>query len=338
MPAEAGALVISLDFELHWGVRDVRPVAAYRDNLLGVRAAVPALLRLFAEFEVHATWATVGFLCCEDKRELLDALPSRRPAYVRPELSPYGALGEVGEGERDDPFHFAPSLVRLIAEAPHQEIGTHTLSHYYCLEPGQSPEDFRADLSAALRLMRRKLGRVPRSIVFPRNQVAAPYVQVCGEAGLVAYRGNRDAWAYRSRAYAEESPVRRAVRLADAYLPLTGPGARQPRAAAPGEPVDVTASRYLRPYAPSLRRLERLRLHRITADLRRAARNGAVFHLWWHPHDFGVHLRENLEGLTRVLRAFVALRERHGMLSLTMAEAAAHVRAAGMPDRMARAS
>jgi hypothetical protein len=35
-----GALVISLDFELHWGVRDKRSVASYRENLLGARRAV----------------------------------------------------------------------------------------------------------------------------------------------------------------------------------------------------------------------------------------------------------------------------------------------------------
>ena len=58
-----GALVISLDFELHWGVRDKRPVdGPYRENLLGAREAIPQMLDLFEEFGVAATWATVGFL------------------------------------------------------------------------------------------------------------------------------------------------------------------------------------------------------------------------------------------------------------------------------------
>src|SRR5262245_13071649 len=58
-----GALVISLDFELHWGVRDKRPVdGSYRENLLGAREAIPRMLDLFEEFGIAATWATVGFL------------------------------------------------------------------------------------------------------------------------------------------------------------------------------------------------------------------------------------------------------------------------------------
>ena len=122
--------------------------------------------------------------------------------------------------------------------------------------------------------------------------------------------------------------MRRAVRLADAYLPLAGPMAYRP-VNVPDAPVaNVPASRYLRPWSPRLRPLERLRLHRITADLEHAARHGLTFHLWWHPHDFGVHLAENLALLRGILRCFIGLRETHGMESLTMAEAAARLVAA----------
>ena len=63
-----GALVISLDFELHWGVRDKRPVdGPYRENLLGAREAIPRMLDLFEEFGVAATWATVGFLFAKNR-------------------------------------------------------------------------------------------------------------------------------------------------------------------------------------------------------------------------------------------------------------------------------
>ena len=314
-------LVVSLDFELHWGVRDRCTVAEHRARLLGAREAVPAMLELFEAFGIHATWAIVGFLFFDGKRELLEALPARLPAYAEPALSPYGALAAIGPSERDDPFHFAPSLIARIAATPDQEIGTHTLSHYYCLEPGQDPADFRADVQAAMDVTRRKVGRVPESIVFPRNQYSPTYLDVCRELGFVAYRGNPDAWAYRARGASAESQVRRAVRLADAYLPITGTSSHPPPSPEPA-PVNVPASRYLRPYAPALRHLEPLLVHRIEADLRTAARRGRLFHLWWHPHDFGLHLRENMAVLRRVLATFALLRDIHGMESRSMAEAA----------------
>jgi peptidoglycan/xylan/chitin deacetylase (PgdA/CDA1 family) len=322
-----GVFVVSLDFELHWGVHDRLALAEYRENLLGARQAVPAMLETFADFGIRATWATVGILLLGGKRELLETLPERRPSYTKRRLSAYELLDAVGENERDDPFHFAPSLVQQIAATPGQEIGTHTFAHYYCLEPGQSVAEFRADLETAVRVTRAKLGVSPRSLVFPRNQVAAPYLDVCRELGFLAYRGNPTTWPYRARAEADERAVRRAVRLGDAYLPLTGRNSTP--LSAVEAPVDVTASRYLRPYAHVLRRLEPLRIRRITADMRDAARRGRLYHLWWHPHDFGVHLAENLRALRRVLSFFAILRDRYGMQSLTMAEAAERALAAG---------
>jgi len=327
--AVAGALVISLDFELHWGVRDKWPLAQCRNRLLGAREAVPAMLRLFRDFEIHATWATVGLLFFDGKREMLDGLPSRRPAYAQSAFSAYAELPAVGANEKDDPFHFAPSLIRHIAETPGQEIGTHTFSHYYCLEDGQSPADFRDDLRAAVRVARRKLARAPRSIVFPRNQVSAPHLEVCRDLGFVAYRGNPETWPYRARPDEAESLVRRGVRLADAYLPLTG-RAGHPRVGS-SAPVNVPASRHLRPYNHTLRHLERLRLDRIRSDLEHAARHRRLLHLWWHPHDFGLHLAQNLQILREILNCFAGLRDACGMESLTMEEAAKRAMAAWDP-------
>src|SRR4051794_5101719 len=140
--AGAGTLVVSLDFELYWGVRDQSSVERYGPNLRGAREVIPRLLERFASFGVHATWATVGMLFCESKDELLARLPERRPAYLDARLSPYDHVAAVGSDESSDPLHFAPSLIRQIVAAPGQEVGTHTFSHYYCLEEGQTAADF----------------------------------------------------------------------------------------------------------------------------------------------------------------------------------------------------
>jgi peptidoglycan/xylan/chitin deacetylase (PgdA/CDA1 family) len=321
--APGGLFILSLDFEQYWGIRDRVTLARCRDDLLGAREAVPALLALFAEFGVRATWATVGLLFAESKRDMLERLPIRLPRYRRGALSPYDALAEVGENERDDPFHFASSLIRQIAVSPGQEIATHTFSHYYCLEEGGTPDDFRADLAAAFAITRDKIGRTPCSIVFPRNQFDAASLAVSDEMGLRAYRGNPPGWAYRARRDADESQVRRAFRLLDAYAPLTGSHAASIDPGNGRAPVDVAASRFLRSYAPGLRWLEPLRLRRITDDMRLAARDGLCIHLWSHPQDLGRHLRENLAFLRQILLCFRELRDAYGMQSRSMDEAGA---------------
>lgn len=325
MAARGGVLVVSLDFELYWGVRDRMTIDKYRANLLGVRAVVPALLALFAEYGIHATWATVGFLFFAGRDDLLRALPTRRPRYVNRKLSPYEDIARLGDDEEHDPFHFAPSLIGLIAASPDQEIGTHTFSHYYCLEPGQDSDAFRDDLAAAIEVAR--ANNFPlRSLVFPRNQFNRQYLAVCAELGIRAYRGNQSSWIYRAKNEEEESLLRRAVRFIDAYVNLSSHNAHSPRVIAAGSPYDIPSSRFLRPYSPRLRHLEPLRTRRILGDLTHAARTGRVYHLWWHPHNFGVNLEENLAFLRRILAHYQRLRAAHGMESLTMGELAARLR------------
>lgn len=159
-----GAFVISLDFELLWGVRDQRTAADYGANIRGVRDAVPALL----EREVACTWATVGLLFFATKSDMLAALPARKPRYADPHISSYHYLAEVGADERHDQYYYGLSLIRRILGYPAQEVGTHTFSHFYCLEPGGDTDAFRADLAAA-QAVAAKLGIRLASIVFPRN-------------------------------------------------------------------------------------------------------------------------------------------------------------------------
>jgi peptidoglycan/xylan/chitin deacetylase (PgdA/CDA1 family) len=321
MKDRGGRFVVSLDFELHWGVRDHSTVEQYRSNLLGVRQAVPAMLDLFRRYEQHATWATVGALFAENKRQLLAALPARQPKYRDAALSPYESIDrEVGEDEATDPFHFAPSLIKLIAETPHQELGTHTFSHYYCMEEGQSAEDFEADLRAAIAISARYRDAC-RSIVFPRNQSNPAYLPILARCGIRAMRGNSTHWAYRAAPHGDESTVRRAMRLLDTYLPLVSTNRVLTRH---GAVTDVPASVFFRPFNAKLRKIEPVRIARIKLAMTHAARQGQLFHLWWHPHNFGTHLSENLAALTEVLEHGRALRRQFGFESMTMAEAAAN--------------
>jgi peptidoglycan/xylan/chitin deacetylase (PgdA/CDA1 family) len=327
-PATHGALVISLDFELAWGVRDVPGIEPYRRHLLGAREVVPRLLDLFAERGVAATWATVGFLFADGRDEALAFAPAERPAYADPRLDPYRPLegrdpGErVGRSERDDPLHFAPSLVRRIAAAPGQELASHTFSHLTAMEAGVSYASFEADLHAAQAIARAHGGPL-RSLVLPRHQVRADFLPAIAGAGFVAHRGPEPHRLARPRAGLDDPLTIRGARLLDAYLPLTGANtAAWPRPDAFGL-VDVPESRFLRPALPRLRPLEPLRVGRVVGAMTAAARTGGICHVWWHPHNFGADPDANLANLRAILDAFERLRGEWGFASFTMGEIAA---------------
>ena len=319
MSGRQGGLIISLDFELNWGTWSEVSLDRNRKRLEETRRVIPRLLELFTEYNVHATWATVGFLFCGSRDELMDRQPKALPTYTEA-TDPYRFARTIGRNETQDPFHFAPSLIRLIADTPHQEIGTHTYSHMFCLEQGASAVAFRADLEAALSVAEGFKLR-PRSLVFPKNQVNQAFLAVCEDLELGSFRCTRAHWIYAAREHAANGRAFRGLRLIDSYLPLTGPEACFLGAESLWIPQAVDASRFLRPWSPALRGLEGLRLKRITGALDAAAEQGAHYHLWWHPHNFGVHgvhAQQNLDFLRRILDHVAALRADGRMVSLGM--------------------
>ena len=323
---EKGIFAISLDFELYWGVQDLMSVDEFKDTALGARTAIPQLLELFEKYEIHATWATVGFLFFENERDLSEAIPEVKPVYLNKRIAPYEHIKNIGSCEGEDPIHYAAALIKTIRSFPHQEIASHTFSHYYCLEKGQNILAFRSDLEAALSVAL-KYGVELKSIVFPRNQINNEYLAVCKEFGITAYRGNRDFWAYSSSANNKGVYLKRGFRLLDSYINLSGHGTHSLASIMRSFPYDVKLSRSLRAYSRKLELFEPLRLRRIEADLTFAAENGLVYHLGWHPHNFGADTEKNLLFLEKILKKFASLQEQFGIESLNMEEIAERLRA-----------
>lgn len=310
--------VISLDLELRWGVLNRNK--GYEKNILGVHSAVPSLLELFKKYNIHATWAAVGLLFFKTRDEMLNALPVRRPDYPDKGLCAYHNMANVGPGEKEDPLHFAPSLIKLIGSFPFQEIASHTFSHYLCQEKGQDLETFRADLMAALKAANRcKLDL--ETIIFPKHQLNSEYLSLCREKGFRAYRGNASPWIYSTNDSKDHNlPVKKLLRLLDAYFNITGHNTHPIVQIGGRAPINIPSSHFLRPYSKVLKCLEPLRLKRICSGLTYAAQRGHIYHLWWHPHNFGANLPENLVFLEKIIGHFLYLKKIYGMESLNMGE------------------
>jgi peptidoglycan/xylan/chitin deacetylase (PgdA/CDA1 family) len=322
-----GAFVISLDFELHWGVRDHQPPhGPYRPNLLGARKAIPRLLELLERYGISGTWAIVGFLFARSREERRKFEPALRPRYHHRSVDPYAE--PIGNGEDDDPLHFAPSLIEQIRHCSRQEIATHTFSHHCCREPGQTAETFKADLNSAIAIAADR-GIQFRSIVFPRNQINSnpDYARAVLDAGITSYRGSERGWMHRGITSQERTLGLRLARFADTYIDISG------RRIVPWDEIlepsglcNIRASRFLWPHRPGLKGLEQKRLKRTIDQVKLAAMEDAIFHIWFHPHNFGIHMEQNLHVLETILQAFALARERYGMRSLSMNAVAEMVR------------
>ncbi|BAF72477.1 polysaccharide deacetylase family protein [Sulfurovum sp. NBC37-1] len=322
MTKKPGSFTISLDFELYWGMRDVVTLDAYQENLLGVWEAVPRMLELFQAYDIHATWATVGFLFHEDLEALKNSFPKALPAYENKALCPYvyvdTILSDIETSEHFKKMHFAKKLIDKIRQMPHQEVATHTYSHYYTREPVISPEAFEADLKKSVEVAA-KDGVELCSLVFPRNQVDKESLfSALKKNGIKIYRGNPEHWAYRE-GETDKTFLQRVYRFFDIYMNLSGDHAALPTVDKDGL-VEVKSSMFLRPYSRKFAMLEKLKLHKVKRAMETAAKKGENFHLWWHPHNFGVNLSKNMANLEELLQHYRALNEKYGMVSLNMQE------------------
>lgn len=314
----AGQLIVSLDFELFWGMLDCSTLEEYGNNVLGGRAAIPRLLELFRQYEIHATWATVGFLFGDNYEDLRRYFPEKalRPSYEDPRLDAYDWFDKIGSNEQEAPCFYGPALIRLVADTPGQEIGSHTFCHYYCREKGQTPEQFEADLRSAKAIAAAK-GYELTSVILPRNQCEPEYTEVLRKCGFTAYRDEENDWIHEK---IKIRPLMRLLRLMDAYVPLTGQGGYVPRCE---EGIwNLTGSRAFKAVSRSRRSLEGMKVRRIKKQMLNAAKKGLTFHLWWHPHNMGDLTEDFFAQLEEILRYYSCLRDEYGMVSRNMREAA----------------
>ncbi|UZH55506.1 polysaccharide deacetylase family protein [Salinimicrobium tongyeongense] len=311
-----GAFVISLDFELLWGVFDVVDYKKKVEYFENTRKFVPLVLKSFEQYGIHATWAVVGMLFNDSWEEWKSNYPAETPSYNNPSLSAY-RFGESIISSKTKDLVFAPQLIQQIKETPGQEVGTHTYSHYYCREQGQRKEEFALDLHKALEVAK-KLNIKLSSLVFPRNQFKVEYLKICMDMGIKNVRSNPVSWYWQDTQSISFST--RLFRSGDAYLPFgkkTYSISEIPLKS--GLPVEQMASRFFRPVEGNWF-LRKLKLERIKNEMTMAAKNQEIYHLWWHPHNFGDCPAESLIDLNLILDHFYDLQKKYDFQTANMEE------------------
>ena len=138
-----GKFVISLDFELFWGVKASKSTE-YHLNIYGVQNALKQIIDLLDKYDIKATIAIVGFLFANNKNELISFSPLIKPKYINPKLDNYN-FKDVGDSFDDDKLHFAGPLIDILLKSKH-EIASHTYSHLYITEKDGNINDIKNDV------------------------------------------------------------------------------------------------------------------------------------------------------------------------------------------------
>jgi len=306
-----GSFIISLDFELFWGVRDLNNADDFKKSVAGAKQIIPKIIELFNQYDVKATFAIVGFLFCNSKEDIHRYAPLKKPNYKDKNLSPYekGYMDNLSVNDSD--LHFAGDIIKYLKNQSNIEIGTHTFSHYYCMVEGQTVDEFEDDLMSAITIAKDNNIELS-SIVFPRNEVNAEYLKICANHHIYNYRGNPKKY------FTNDSFLNRLMRICDTYFPLGSQTTYNYDEIKQGKMHNIKASRFLRSYSKRFSLLENFKIRRIKNEMRKAATNNQVYHLWWHPHNFGINQNKNLSMLEEILKYYSLLNKKYGMTSFTM--------------------
>lgn len=311
-----GSFIISLDFELFWGYIDSESLDRHRARMQETRLVVSKLIDVFEHNNMKVTWSTVGMLMLQNSDDLKRIVRDFDiPDYKDPSLDNYKSFMQLlSHEEYSDDVFFASELVEKLKSTKYQDIGTHTFSHYYCLEKGQTNDDFRKDLSIAIAVAEQNDINVG-SIIFPRNQYNSDSLALLGKYGIVSYRGNPEQYIYRTRP--SDNLVIRACRLLDTYWNITGK-ITHPVPKASGGLYNIKSSRFFRPLTRRNHRFKSLLLKRIKNEMTHAAKNNRYYHLWWHPHNFSGATEENFKLLQEIINHFKRLNEVYNFSSESM--------------------
>ncbi len=320
MSRNKGKFIISLDFELFWGLAGwtEEQLFDYKTRIEGAVCALKRITEVLSKYQMKCTIGYVSGIQYNNVDEFLEAAPTERPTYNNKVFSSYELLlSLVREEKIPQELLFRPDAVEMLKNNPLIELASHTFSHYYALEEGQTITQFESDIKTA-KEENKKNGIDTVSIIFPRNQIPREYKKICADCGFTHIRGNEESLLYRSESTPSKFDYKRVLRLIDCYFNLTGHHSFK----TPKRDVltDVTASRFLRPYSKALSFLEPLKIKRIKKDMLYAARHGEIYHLWWHPHNFGLFKEECINQLIEICQWFDSMRTTYEMESLFMRE------------------
>lgn len=316
-----GVFIISLDFEMQWGSFDKRELNVERRVVLKntLSKIVPKTLRLFEKYNIHATWAFVGMLLNKDKEYWQNNKPSVKPSYTNEKLSSYNYFESVLQTDQlIDKYFFAEKAINEICNTPNQELASHTYSHYYCLEDGQSQEEFAVDIEKAKQTFTEK-GWDLNSLVFPRNQFNNTYLEKIKNVGIRSIRTNPSLWYWEN---GNKKLSARFFRLIDTYVFTTNKNLVKHSDIAKDQIgiLELPSSRFFRSYSPQLPLLNNLKMKRILNEMTYAAKTKRYYHIWWHPENFGAYPDQCMAELEIVLKHFKILEAEYGFTSMTMKE------------------
>lgn len=316
MKLEKGIFTISLDFELIWGTLDLFGTERFEKACEIERTEViDRLLELFNEFEISATWCTLGHLFLENCQA--NGQNKKHPEIVQPRHRWHQDdwfAHDPCDNEAASPLFYGKSLVEKIINSPvKQEIGSHGFSHVIFGDEGCSTETARSEIAECVRLAK-DFGLNLSSFAFPRDRVG--HLPVLKEYGFNCYRGQIPKWYEEGES---RNPLKRLAHFTDVLLAAAPPTVLPSYTKdglwnIPGSMI-YFPMHGVRRYIPMS-----LRVKRAVKGLNEAVAEKRIFHLWFHPTNMAYEPDKMFDGLRQIIQIADELRRQGDLEILPMSK------------------
>lgn len=289
---ERGHFVISLDTELAWGRLTEENLADFIPLFKKTREVIEQLVGLFEKYNHPVTWAIVG--------RLIESPCTRVDGYCN-----------CHDDETVLDLLNAPEILDIIVKSSiDHEVACHSFEHIIFGDENCTEADADRDLSCARQVLQSH-GIESTSFVFPRNKIG--HLHLLEQHGFKAYRGEDITWFMNM-----PNLLQRFFRQLDLILAIR-PEVSMPYAASDNL-LDIPGHMMfrIRHKGPGRHLPPSLLAKRAIKGLQEAASSKKVFHLWFHPFNFGYKTSEHLRALEQVLKHAAGLRERNLLTISTM--------------------
>lgn len=285
-----GTIIISIDFELLWGLTDSNPSESVYVRLRKVTEVVDKILALFGKYEIHATWAIVGSITYTGLKELKNALNLKDNNKFSVNSNYALLLKEMIPN--DDNILFTPQSISSIQNITGQEIQNHSFLHIYSNQTNE--ELFKYDLNRSHIRFKELNLPTPNFYVFPRNNYTFSRLKILSKNGYKSFRG------YDSFLYTSNNYFIRIIRRFESLFPVEF--RRSKLIFHKGlNMYEFKLSRFLRTFSRPNSIPSKLHYKKIRNGIDNAIKHGGLYHLWFHPHNFTLN-DDNLKKFERLLK------------------------------------
>ncbi len=295
-----GKFVISLDTEIAWGRIEESNKDSYLPLFEKTREVVKRLVDVFDKYEIPATWAMVGRLI-EDSDNLSIFSKMKIEDYY-PSLTSKKIYEDSILNNESNSYVLAKEFMDQVMNAKViHEIGTHSYHHILF---GKIPKSDKylveKDVEGAKGILK-KYGIDCQSVVFPRNLIG--HLDVFQKNGINCYRGPDKFWFDRM-----PNAIKKPISLLNTFLPISPTVVD---AENKNGMVNIPGSLFFRITHFGIKKnvpfsiLEK----KAIKGLQQASSQGKIFHLWFHPFNFGYKMDEHFNAFEKVLKEAKRLRD-----------------------------